>query len=915
MEQVAKYHGDRIGEIQALCQGDLSDKSRKIEAPKDPDSFYKFPHEHGWVWDPDDYTLRLLDDRNAQTSDYPFAVFFQAWIFFGLIFTIVQEDGNPILGYSDLIHNNRLSTKKLHQALRKWSSWEQNEKNRKGLRFRMVQVTYILDLARQVVRKNCAYIDGEVGYDNRGPLGLDGHGTPAITDDHALILMCLGETLAEVTSRIIDDNHIRMSGWNDVDDQEGWGPPRYVVDRMNREWCPFTTRLLRGQMRSSAIMLVGAYYAYKDSIRREGHAENKCCAERCNVSSMNANRDYVNKHVQCATNDECGASGPDKQRIIEILEGQKIPIVKFRQDYTSTTAGPVELDATSYDPKVHHELVTISHVWSDGWGNENVNQLNNCQLRFIQRQVKRISRRWDTHFWMDTLVVPVGDTSIREAEAFNTIKKRAIRQIFEVFDASKYTIIIDNGLFDMNPGDKPAEIAMKVLASVWMRRLWTLQEAYLSRELHFTFKEGEITGNPNISLEEIERMDDTRRNDTNEPASGLTKMVRDQLSQITLGRERNYRNFDKNLNSDGHGSGESFTKKDARNVVTNVWRAVRWRTTGKEEHEVLALATLLNLEYEDTDIANAGLESPDERKNEDNIEGIEKLVKTFWKLLHKKYQGAIPSGIIFLPGVKVNIPGYGWAPRTLLSAHEVDYPDPMNFWNAPTLLESSKGLRVNYPGFILHTDSHVTRSGILGTAVGSDVKGKEIKFSFPVDRRLRAFYSFKRADAQETCGEITRLENSRNQLAIILSRQPNELPREIALLVEIVKESKNRDEDSDPDTVDYCIRIIHRIYIWRERDPDHEFNDLKTGRFGPSQTPSYCLAEMLGPNQRWWIDGYHRPRRSKSISKTSRPSAPLKKREVTRAMTMTDRALSYLGFYNAQDSQETKRQSKGTWHY
>src|SRR3569833_166417 len=104
------------------------------------------------------------------------------------------------------------------------------------------------------------------------------------------------------------------------------------------------------------------------------------------------------------------------------------------------------------------------------------------------------------------------------------------------------------------------------------------------------------------------------------------------------------------------------------------------KTTGKAEHEVLALATLLKLDSDmSPNIEEAGLVAPDEQRRGDDgdkakveadaINRLETLVCEFWQELDRSY-GAIPSGIIFLPGAKVNRRGFGWAPRTWLSAYE-----------------------------------------------------------------------------------------------------------------------------------------------------------------------------------------------------------------------------------------------------
>lgn len=561
MEQVAKHHGAEI-QIQAYCMDALLDRGRRIEIPVNPTEFYTFPDRHGWKIDED---FQLISTNSASRLDL--AVFLQAWLFFGLVLTVVQEDSNPAVGFEELVNGKFLCTKDLHDAIKRWAKWE--AKNPDNLRLRMIQVTYILEMARQVMQKNCAYTNGDVWYDkDDGPLG--------IRDENVLVLMCLGETLCEAAARIIEENKIGMSGWYDSDEQEGWGPPRYIFKQMDKEmWCPFAMRLLKGQFRSNATMLVAAYYAYRKTDRMtQDHKKEGCTEQRCMVRSKDENGKYQNKHL--CEEQKCEAFGPSPKEILNILrDGDKIPLIKFRNDF----GDQIEFEVAEFEQKDLPKFVTISHVWSDGWGNESVNKLNHCQLRFIQRQLERATGNSFTYFWMDTLIVPTGTNNPKSrkgitdgtVEGFDEnevkrLKKKAIRQIFNVFDASIYTIVIDNGLFSMNPGleNTPSEAAMKILASVWMRRLWTLQEAYLSHEIFFTFQEGGRGANSLLSLRKIEEDLDKKANDH---GCGLTKNVKRQLSHVILQEERKDRSVDR----------KKELTRNAPIIVANVWRAARWR--------------------------------------------------------------------------------------------------------------------------------------------------------------------------------------------------------------------------------------------------------------------------------------------------------------------------------------------------
>ncbi|KAH8745928.1 hypothetical protein F5883DRAFT_702063 [Diaporthe sp. PMI_573] len=244
--------------------------------------------------------------------------------------------------------------------------------------------------------------------------------------------------------------------------------------------------------------------------------------------------------------------------------------------------------------------------------------------------------------------------------------------------------------------DKPTQTAMTILASSWMRRLWTLQEAFLSRQLHFAFGERRMDWHNLISYDNLDgELGVLIENELRAP---LTGTVKDMLTQNIMGQ-------------DDRGDGQtSVSLEKAAFWIASVWSAARWRTTSNHAHETLALATLLVLKYQGTQIEEAGLTKLKDVK--DKLR--DQLVTEFWKTFHNTHRGAIPPGMIFLPGAKVEgHQGFGWAPRTWLSAHEIDYPNPLNHWTGKTDLPST-GLEVKYPGFLLHTIGRDTRSHILG---------------------------------------------------------------------------------------------------------------------------------------------------------------------------------------------------------
>jgi len=319
-------------------------------------------------------------------------------------------------------------------------------------------------------------------------------------------------------------------------------------------------------------MLVAAYQAYQKSRRMttSEHRESGCTRLECKVQSKDVRGKYKSHHHRPCDGKECKPYGPPMEQIIEIFkenDGTRniIPLLVM----TNKEKEEPQFELRRFDPDSSDKpsFVTISHVWSDGWGNEKENKLNRCQLEFIRRQIGLATGGKDnTPFWMDTLVVPVAD---EDKES----RRKAIRQIFDVFGQSENTIILDNGLSSMNKGGPVAEAAMKIFSSVWMRRLWTLQEAYLSNKIYIPFEEGSDGTNNLVTFEDIEKKLEEHMKT---PKSGITQTIRIQLSRMIIGEER--RKWKSWRGANGTAIDNMF-KRNYAMLVANTYRAARWRVS------------------------------------------------------------------------------------------------------------------------------------------------------------------------------------------------------------------------------------------------------------------------------------------------------------------------------------------------
>jgi len=557
-------------------------RGKHRDFPTTFEAFHAYPTCQGW---------RLLDDFTIGTAtplrkQEPLENFLQPWLFFGLIFTVVQAYKRPILSYDDLVlHDGFITTEKLAAALEKWQRYE--SQNLDGIEFRMIRVEQALRIARRVMRKNCSY-PREAGYVQPKP-NMTSYVRPAIS----LSIMVLGETLSAVKAQILRATNSEVGGWHH-DDGEGWGEPPYILMKMHKQgWCPRINCLWRSQLRSHATLLLASYEAYagyqgfEDVRRYQGteHKMNNCDENGCRVSAEDSQGSYRCAHAP-GCNKRCGDMyGPKMDKVHSILSRGRagIPLLKFVNDSDdSYELEVIEGEEATGDSNNNEELIgpmrfnyaAISHVWSDGFGNKTENKLYPCQLRFIKQHLGRLGPGRGP-FWMDTLVVPV-DSS----ESAKKLRKIAIGQIAEVFIKSTYSLVLDLGLMHGDPGinGKPTKAAMKIIASTWMSRLWTLQEAFLSRDIYFVFRDD---GPPENNLIRFSDLSDRlnrplQERGTEAPSllrTALLKQVDERMRHCIIDHERRKRK--KYVTGEWTG----LPQKSGAMMLAHVWKAAKWRVS------------------------------------------------------------------------------------------------------------------------------------------------------------------------------------------------------------------------------------------------------------------------------------------------------------------------------------------------
>lgn len=232
-------------------------------------------------------------------------------------------------------------------------------------------------------------------------------------------------------------------------------------------------------------------------------------------------------------------------------------------------------------------------------------------------------------FWIDTFGIP------RHSSA----KREAIKRMSDTYRNSSKVLVIDGRLVGGPAGGRARglhceirpvdDILGRILITPWMRRLWTLQEGLLAKELLFMFTEGPVDAQNLVSGVMAERTG---------PDDSPGALVREQLAR-------------------GIASLVYFNgSEDCTFKFRTVWNSSVGRTATKPEDISLCLATALGMDAS---------QLYDAAENERS--------KTFYSLLpllavdrgRGITMATIDSSILFSKQEKLPDYGFRWADREL----------------------------------------------------------------------------------------------------------------------------------------------------------------------------------------------------------------------------------------------------------
>lgn len=431
---------------------------------------------------------------------------------------------------------------------------------------------------------------------------------PNKVDSAARLLTLVGETIN--TARA----HLRSAVFTKARGFVGCYTPdeasRLVTRLVNKGWCPFMARRL-----SEYRYSVAEYAAFFNKIPSKftpSHEASQCTEARCFAYDVGS--EYSTRHMsaECC----CPCVSPPITETLNLLGEGKIPIVSLKNPQGET----MELEVTCSTTANHAKgYVAFSHVWSDGMGSVTEKGLPQCVLRALLGQAQGYGRQ---HIWIDSLCVP-------EEKSF---RRQAIRLMAKTYENASITIVLDSSMrtiqFDLTPSSIERTL-LNLVTSTWMQRLWTLQEACLSRLLVFQFKNTMATS-MDVYLGLVKALNDHWH------VNPVLQVLASQFLKLIKYSE---------------GTDGWISKKLQ---LGDLSRMLQRRRTSKPVDETAAVAGLLHVDV--TPLLET--DSPEER------------MAISFALLHK-----IPSDIIMSPLPRLKQSGFRWAPESFMS-----YESPNHHW-------------------------------------------------------------------------------------------------------------------------------------------------------------------------------------------------------------------------------------------
>jgi hypothetical protein len=366
---------------------------------------------------------------------------------------------------------------------------------------------------------------------------------------------------------------------------------------------------------------------------------------RCRFAKVEENG-YQTHHIAGCKG--CEHVSPKKRQLSSILEGGAYPVIRTNLSDTGSKLLLQPVDTSN-------PYVAISHVWSDGLSNVNQNSIPRCQFDCLSRLVRRTASACRqpqiSAFWLDTVSCPVADGA--------EIQNIAIHKMKSTYENAAAVLVLDSNLLQQSmKGLTNLEKLTGLVCYKWTSRLWTYQEGVLAKRLLIQFADG------------VYDLDD-----------GFHELLSIDDDEMLLTHQHSVIQHIRKLYRPTTGTA------DIRDQLISIAGGLVNRATSCKSDEPICLVNLLGLDV--VPILEFPPTEPDSR-----MAGL-------WKQI-----SPIPHNLVFGGVAKLCVPGFRWAPRSLLrpeSGHQAatSIISPFMMFQGETEL-SNEGFRFTCRGYDLH---------------------------------------------------------------------------------------------------------------------------------------------------------------------------------------------------------------------
>lgn len=518
------------------------------------------------------------EDNQSERGRRELAAFIQSMFTFGLLEAvtgqhvpesalITSEAGRPVL-----------SKVNVPALVRNWIARVQSQEEEEELQTWLERAETNIEQAHSMWMPLC--------FDNYSVLDVLGDDVPGMV----CLIATIGDALDSAKMCFPPSMPQKRFVWN------GWVQPYqhlFTAQLLADGWCPSIIAYFNRSLSVSAIEYISAC----GGPIQDGKRHDACSAHACATYVID-DKTYRPKHAEsCASPPDtpCEYAAPPLEDVQQLLLEGVVPVVTWEE---GRCGEPARI-------QVHNAYeipyVAFSHVWADGLGSNTETGLPTCQVRRLASLVSAI--RPGAAFWIDSLCIPQAED----------VRKRAIGLMWRTYKHAADVVVLDSGLQPCSSTAPRSLLMLRVLTSGWMRRLWTLQEAVLSRSLHLVFADTTLELMylmPSLAeLLHVPHLIDL--------LPGLLQLRRRAMGGAT------------------------------RYSINDVADSLQWRTTSRPADETLAIASLLGVD-------------PARLIDWPSQERMVRLLRALRKL---------PREILFMPGAKLDVDGFRWAPASFMMAH------------------------------------------------------------------------------------------------------------------------------------------------------------------------------------------------------------------------------------------------------